>query len=148
MPHALSKDLRERVVGFVEEGHSRRKASQHFKTAAATAVRLVRQWKETGSLEPKPLGGFRHGKLPPHRAFIFAIVEARGDITMPELAAVLLKEKGVSVAPATVSRFLIACGFSFKKSFGHPSKTDLIWSVSGRNGKRADSPSCANSATG
>ena len=116
MPHPLSKDLRERVVGFVSEGHSRREAARHFKTAAATAVRLVRQWKETGSLDPKPRGGFRHGKLPPHRAFILAAVEAHGDITMPELVAVLLEEKGVSVAPATLSRFLIACGLSFKKN--------------------------------
>lgn len=116
MPHPLSKDLRERVVGFVNEGHSRREAAQHFKTAAATAVRLVRQWKETGSLDPKPRGGFRHGKLPPLRDFILKIVAARGDITMPELAAVLLAEKGFAVAAATLSRFLIACGLSFKKN--------------------------------
>ena len=116
MPHPLSIDLRERVIECVGEGHSRREAARRFKTAPASAVRLVRRWHETGSLEPKPRGGFRHGKLPPHRAFILAAVETRGDITMPELAAVLLKEKGVNVAPATLSRFLIACGLSFKKN--------------------------------
>ena len=116
MPQPLSIDLRERLVQCVEEGHSRREAARRFKTAPSTAVNLARQWKETGSLAPKAQGGFRHGKLPAHRAFILDTVEARGDITMPELAAVLLKEKGVTVAPATISRFLIACGLSHKKN--------------------------------
>jgi transposase len=35
---------------------------------------------------------------------------------MPQLAALLYKAKGVEVAPATLSRFLIACGLSFKKN--------------------------------
>lgn len=116
MPQALSRRERECVVSFVEDGHSRREAAQVFKTAPSTAVRIVRRFRETGSLEAKPRGGFRHGKLPQHREFILATVAARGDITMPELAAVLLEEKAVRVAPATLSRFLINCGLSLKKN--------------------------------
>jgi transposase len=116
MPQALSKRERECVVGFVEDGHSRREAARVFKTAVSTTVRIVRRFKETGSIEARPRGGFRHGKLPPHRDFILKTVAAQGDITMPELAAVLLAEKAITVAPATLSRFLIACGFSFKKN--------------------------------
>lgn len=116
MPQALSRRERECVLSFVEDGHSRREAAQVFKRAASTAVRIVRRFRETGSVEAKPRGGFRHGKLPPHRDFVLATVAARGDITMPELAAVLLEEKAVSVAPATLSRFLIACGLSLKKN--------------------------------
>jgi transposase len=116
MPQALSKRERECVVGFVENGHSRREAARVFKTAPSTTVRIVRRFRETGSIEARPRGGFRHGKLPPHRDFILKTVATRGDITMPELAGVLLAEKGITVAPATLSRFLIACGFSFKKN--------------------------------
>jgi transposase len=104
MPHALSNDLRERVVEYVEDGKSRREAARRLKVASSTAVRVVKTFRETGSFAPKPRGGYRHGKLPPP------------DITMPELAAVLLQEKTVTVAPATVSRFLIGCGLSFKKN--------------------------------
>jgi transposase len=43
-------------------------------------------------------------------------VEARGDITMPELAAKLKAARGVTVHPASLSRFLIARGFSVKKN--------------------------------
>lgn len=116
MPQALSRRERECVVGFVGEGHSRREAARVFKTAPSTTVRIVRRFQETGILEARPRGGFRHGKLPPHRDFVLQVVAARSDITMPELAAVLLAEKAVTIAPATLSRFLIACGFSFKKN--------------------------------
>ena len=116
MPQALSRRERECVVGFVEEGHSRREAACVFKTAPSTTVRIVRRFRETGSFEARRRGGFRHGKLPPHRDFVMQAVRARSDITMPELAAVLLAEKAITVAPATLSRFLIACGLSFKKN--------------------------------
>jgi transposase len=116
MPQALTRRERECVIGFVESGHSRREAAQVFKTAASTAVRIVRRFKETGSMEAKPRGGFRHGKLPAHRAFILDVVDKRPDITMPELAAVLLAQKGITVAAATLSRFLKLCGLSFKKN--------------------------------
>ena len=43
-------------------------------------------------------------------------VEADGDITMPELAARLLAERGVSAHPASLSRLLIQHGFTVKKT--------------------------------
>jgi transposase len=43
-------------------------------------------------------------------------VEADGDITMPELAARLLSERGVKAHPASLSRLLIQHGFTVKKN--------------------------------
>lgn len=116
MPHPLSNDLRKRVVRFVEAGHSRHEAARHFGTSVSFVVNLMRRYRETGRVDPKPRGGFRHGKLGPHRVFILRQVAERHDISMPELAALLRKAKGVEAAPATLSRFLIACGLSFKKN--------------------------------
>ena len=116
MLQTLSKRERECVVGFVEDGHSRREAARVFRTAPSTTVRIVRRFRETGSIEARPRGGFRHGKLPAQRDFVLKTVAARPDITMPELAAVLLSDKQITVASATLSRFLIACGLSFKKN--------------------------------
>ena len=115
MAHPLSNDLRLRLVDFVEEGHSRREAAARFKTAASSAVNIVRLWKSTGSVEPRPRGGFRHGKLKPHKAFILGVVGKHPDITMPELAQVLVSEKSVKIDPSNLSKFLIACGLSYKK---------------------------------
>lgn len=116
MPHPLSNDLRERVVAFVEAGHSCREAASHFETSVSFAVNLMRRWRETGSVDPRPRGGFRHGKLQPHRDFILAAVSGQGDVTMPELASKLAQSKGVKADPSTLSKFLIACGFSVKKN--------------------------------
>jgi transposase len=116
MPKPLSNDLRCRLVECVEAGSSRREAAACFRTAASSAVNVLKLWKETGSVEPRPRGGYRHGKLKQHCEFILAIVERQHDITMPELAAELLAAKGVKIDPSNLSKFLIAQGLSFKKN--------------------------------
>jgi transposase len=79
-------------------------------------VNLMRAWRATGSLSPKPVGGRRHGKLDEHSAFLLERVAAKEDITMPELAAELLAASGLSAAPASLSRWLIRRGYRFKKN--------------------------------
>ena len=116
MPHPLSNDLRERVVAHVQAGHSCHEAAARFGTSVSFAVNLMRRWRETGRVDPRPRGGFRHGKVAAHREFILARVAAQDDITMPELAQELSLAKGVKVDPSTLSKFLIACGLSFKKN--------------------------------
>ncbi len=116
MPHPLSNDLRERVVAYVEAGYSCHEAAARFATSVSFAVNLMRRWRESGRVDPRPRGGFRHGKLGAHRDFILAAVAAQGDITMPELAAELWRAKGVKADPSTLSKFLIAQGLSFKKN--------------------------------
>ena len=74
------------------------------------------RWCETGRIYPRPSGGFRHGKLGPHRDLILAAVAVHPDITMPELAEELTKAKGVKADTSTLSKFLIACGLSFNKN--------------------------------
>ena len=116
MPNPLSSDLRRRLVECVEEGSSRREAAARFKTAASSAINVLKLWKDTGSVEPRARGGYRHGKLKPHCEFILAVVERQHDITMPELAAELFAAKGVKIDPSNLSKFLIAQGLSFKKN--------------------------------
>jgi len=116
MPKPYSLDLRERVAGFVEAGHSRRAAASHFDVSVSFVVKLVRAIGVSGRLEPKPAGGRRHAKLEPHRAFLLARVSAKDDITMPELAAALEAETGTKAEPASLSRWLIRNGYRFKKN--------------------------------
>jgi transposase len=60
MPKAYSLDLRERVVGFIEDGHSRRAAAPHFKVSVSFVANLMNAVRERGSFEPKPCAGRRH----------------------------------------------------------------------------------------
>ena len=116
MPNPLPRALRERCMRFVEAGNSCHAAARKFEVSPSFVINLMNLRRQTGSVEPRPRGGNRRSKLNPHRAFILREVEKRGDMTMPELRAVLLKVKGTDVADATLSRFLIACGLSRKKN--------------------------------
>ena len=117
MGKSYSLDLRERVIGFVGAGGSRRRAASHFDVSPSFAVKLWRRQEKTGSLEPakqgRPSGG---GKLANHHAFLISQVGKRPDITMPELAALLEAERGVTASPATLSRLLCRAGFTYKKN--------------------------------
>lgn len=116
MPKPYSIDLRKRVVGYVESGHSRRAAATHFEVSVSFVVILIRNYRKTARLMPKVSGGRRHSKLDPHRAFLLGRVAEKDDITMPELATDLVAAAGVQVAPASLSRWLIRNGYRFKKN--------------------------------
>ena len=116
MPKAYSLDLRERVVAYVEGGHSRHAAAARFDVSVSFVVKLMQAWRTRGSLSPKAAGGRRHAKLEPHRGFLLERVNEKDDITMPELAAELAAATGVRVAPASLSRWLIRAGYRFKKN--------------------------------
>jgi transposase len=116
MPQALSNDLRERVVAFVEAGNSCHEAARHFDTSVSFAINLMALYRKTGSVAPRPSGGKRHGKFDPVEGFLLAYVKRSPDVTMPELAGILHADKGLEVAPQSLSRWLIKKGFSFKKN--------------------------------
>ncbi len=62
MARPYSNDLRERVVAAVtRDGLSRREAAQRFGVGVGTAIRWVRRWGETGSVEPGQMGGAGQG---------------------------------------------------------------------------------------
>lgn len=115
MTKACSLDLRERVAGFVDAGRSRHAAAAHFGVSVSFVVKLMAARRETGSLAPKPGGGWRYSKLDPHRDFLIRRVAENDDITMPELAGELA-ELGTVVAPSSISRWLIRNGYRFKKN--------------------------------
>ena len=117
MTQAYSVDLRERVTGAISQGKSRRAAAEQFEISAATAVRVQQRRERTGSLAPSPMGRpCGSGKLGPYRDLIIAKVEDQRDITMPDLAAWLYEEHGVSVEPSNLSKLLCKAGFSYKKN--------------------------------
>ena len=114
MAKSYSLDLREKVVAFVERGHSRREAAGVFGVSPSFVVKLMNRRRKTGSIDPAPRGG-SVGNLAPHRDFLVAAIETKPDQTMPDLAALLLAERDVVAAPASLSRLLIRCGLTRKK---------------------------------
>ena len=148
MPKAYSLDLRERVAGFVDSGRSRHAAAAHFKVSVSFVVNLMKAYRMTGQLTPKPGGGRRHAKLDPHRAFLLARVAEKDDITMPELAAELVAATGTRADPASISRWLIRNGYRFKKNAAGSEQDRPDVGKHARSGRPRGSQECGLNRTG
>jgi transposase len=117
MASSLSRDLRRRVINAVEdEGMSRRQAAARFGVSIATSVRWLAEWRESGRDTAKPVGGDRHSyRIEEHAAFLLGQVEQQRDITLAELQARLLEERGVRKAISTLWRFFDRRRMTYKK---------------------------------
>ncbi len=111
-PHPI--ELRERVVAFVEEGHSHRAAAEHFRVSPRFVNNMVILKRQTGSFAARPQGRRGGGKLAPHADWIRRRVQEDGDLTLDELCA-RLGDRGVSVHRSSVGRLLARLGLSHKK---------------------------------
>ncbi len=121
MAKVYSTDLRDRVLGFIRSGHSRRGAARHFGVSPSFAVKLAERERRTGSSAPDRRGRRAgHGKLAPVLGFLITRLQAEPDITMPELAEALRAAHGVTAHPASLSRVLCRAGFTYKKIAAGP----------------------------
>ena len=118
MGKSVSSDLRLRMVRGIASGKSRRAVAAQFEVAPSTAVRVQARYAATGPVEPAKQGRPKgSGKLGPYREAIVDKVKAQPDITMPDLAAWLAAEHGVTVDPSNLSKLLCKEGFTYKKNF-------------------------------
>jgi transposase len=117
MAKTLSEDLRTRLIGAVEAGMSRRAAAARFGVGVATAIRWVRVFRESGATTAKPKGGDRRSqRIEAYRDVILGAIDAQVDITLDELAELLVREHGARFAPSTVWRFLDRHAMTVKKN--------------------------------
>jgi transposase len=114
MPKACSADLRERVVAAVAGGASRRAAGERFAVSAASAVRWVQRWGQTGQAAAK-----RRRSKPPaleeQAGLLLALIAAEPDLTLDEVGA-RLREQDISTSRSAIWRFFERHGISLKKN--------------------------------
>ena len=116
MTAPLSQDLRERIVGAVEAGSSRRQAAERFAVSASAAIKVMRRVRQTGSTAPAQIGGHRRPILEPHADLIRTLVARQPRITLAEMQAALAKH-GIEVkALSTISLTLGRLGLPHKKT--------------------------------
>src|SRR3954454_8988390 len=96
---ALSRDLRQRIIDTVERGEgSLRPIAKRFLVSLSCVTRLLRHYRTTGSLEPKPHGGGRRPALGPAQLKrLAAAVRKTPDATLEEL------RQGVGVDCSTMA---------------------------------------------
>src|SRR5260370_15123924 len=104
MARPYSRDLRERVVGAVESGVSRRKAAEVFGVGIARVMEWMRIWRNSGRVEAKPMGGDHNSRLKEERVWLLERIAAAPDLTLEEIRAELAA-RGKPVGYGTVWRF-------------------------------------------
>ncbi len=113
-PHPL--ELRERVVAFVDEGHSHREAARHFRTSPKFVNDMIKLRRATGGLRPKRQGNPGRGKLTGLAGWVRARLAEKGDLTLDELRLELEQAHGVTVHRASVGAWLHRLRLSHKKN--------------------------------
>lgn len=137
MARPYSRDLRERVVEAVEAGQSRQAAARRFGVSPSFAIKLLQRWQETGTLEPRQVGGQKDYALRAHEALVRRLVASHPDQTIDELTA-RLGSTGISISRAAVGRFLVALDLTVKKRRSMPpSRPGPMSPRPGRPGARA-----------
>ena len=87
MTAPLSQDLRERIVHAVEGGSTIRQAARRFAVSASAAIKLMQRVRQTGSLAPAQIGGYRRPLLEKHADDLRAIVSSKAGITLRRCVA-------------------------------------------------------------
>ncbi len=117
MPAAYSLDLRERVVGSVEEGASRRRAAGIFKVSVSTAIRWAKRVSTTGTCARLPSGGDTKSKaIEQHKDWLLALVEAEPDATLEEIQTRLESMHALKKSRSCLWRFFRRHDVTFKKN--------------------------------
>ena len=115
---AYSIDLRQRVVSAYEQGEgSIAEIASRFGVCPAFVKKMLRQWRESGDLAPRPHGGGKPKSLTERQQRLLRRkVRGEGDISLAELQSFLAEQESVEVHVSTISRALSALGLPLKKS--------------------------------
>lgn len=122
MAGPLSSDLRERIVRAYEDGdETRDEVAELFQVGRASVNRLVRRYRETGSVEPSPHGGGKPRKMTSRGEKVLrALIEERPDATIPEFVRLMVERAKLTLSTSTMGRELARLGLSRKKSPSSP----------------------------
>ena len=113
MAKAYSADMRQRVIGRVESGASRREAAEHYEVSPSTAVIWMKCFRETGRCAAKPRGGST-SPLEKYADFLLALIAVEPDLTLDEVVCAMGKLK-IPGSRTAVWRFFQRHKITFKK---------------------------------
>jgi transposase len=114
----LSLDLRRRIIRAWQAEKLRvPELATRFSVGTATVKRLIRLFRETGSVEPRPHGGGQRPKIPVEKLpRVQRLLEANPDWSLDELAAAYNRQEGAIISRSTMVRTVARLGFTRKKS--------------------------------
>ncbi len=116
MAKGHSIDLRERVVGTLDEGLSKRAAHQLFHISRSTIDHWLALREQTGTLAPRPMRRTRCCQL--EGAVFQEFVRRHAHCTLGEMAVAWHQEQGAVLSAMSFSRALRRLGWTRKKRVG------------------------------
>lgn len=114
---AYSLDLRQKIIDtYFEGGISQRQLAKRFRVALSFVEKILKQYREIGSIAPKVRIQQTPTKLNSQQLSILEeIVEANKDATLDELRSHLKQKTGVLIGQTTMDRMLRMMNIKVKK---------------------------------
>lgn len=115
---AYSVDLRQKIIDIYERKEiSQRKLAQRFGVAPSFIFKLLKQYRNTGEILPKPFNGGVKLKLNPDNLIALSeLIEQNNDATLDELCIMLQDKVGVNISRATMGRMTQRLNLTVKKN--------------------------------
>jgi transposase len=113
-PHPI--ELRERVVGHVDVGHTHRATAAHDRVSVKFVNDMVKPKRATGSLEPRSQRNPGSSRLGPFEGSVRGRLSEQGDLTLEAPGAELWREHGLKIARSGVGAWLHRLGPTHKYS--------------------------------
>jgi transposase len=108
--------LRERLLRFIDAGHSQAEAARTFGVSLSSIDRWQAQQAATGEVTPRVRPGRTPRIGPAQAATLAAQVAASPDATLAEHCARWTQDHGVVISVPTMSRVIRRLGITVKKS--------------------------------
>ena len=115
MTAPYSLDLRERALARKAAGETHREIAAALRISPSCVSKWTKRERETGSLVPAQIGGYKARTLSGDCAEWLRVRMAAGPFTLRGLTAELA-ERGIKTQPRAVWVFVHAEGLSFKKN--------------------------------
>ena len=125
-----SVDFRRKIIEVYEqENTSIRKLAQRFKVAKSFIQKLLKQYRETGDINPQVQGGHPPIKLQGEQLItLMEIIESNNDATLEELCELLKEKTKVTVSRSTMGRVTLKLNYTVKKKrFMQPKKKAIAF---------------------
>lgn len=115
---AYSIDLRQKIIEVYEkEKISQRQLAQRFGVALSFIFKLLKQYRQTGEIAPRPFNGGVRLKLTPEKLDVLLdLIENNNDATLEELCSMLKEKTQISISRATMGRMTQKLKLTVKKN--------------------------------
>ena len=122
-----SVDFRQKIIEVYEqENISIRKLAQRFRVAKSFIQKLLKQYRETGDIQPLVQGGHPPIKLQEEQLVtLIEIIENNNDATLEELCELLQEKTGITVSRSTMGRITLQLNYTVQKNFPRSRKSEL-----------------------